>query len=315
MSILKEKLKTTFFLTDGGLETDLIFNKGIDLPHFAAFPLVEDPKHSKTLTDYYQEYLELAINNNTGFILESPTWRANKDWAYTLGYSENDLIRANAASIEQLKTLREAYKNSISNIFISGQIGPRGDGYTVENAMTSEEAKNYHDLQIKAFKNSGADLVSAITMTYIDEAIGITEGARTNNIPVVISFTVETDGSLPSDESLKKAIETIDKLTDSYPLYYMINCAHPSHFFDKLKDIEPWTKRIQGVRANASCKSHAELDEATELDTGDVVDFGHWHKKLNTLLPNLKVYGGCCGTDASHVSEICNHINDQKVKV
>ena len=299
---------TATYLTDGGLETELLFNKGIDLPHFAAFPLVENPIHLKTLNNYYREYLDLSTQNGFGFILESPTWRANADWAYKLGYSEKELVAVNRKSIDQLMALRQEYEGSLPDILISGQVGPRGDGYSVESTMTPEEASDYHHLQISTFKDSGADLTSAITMTYIDEALGIARAARQNKLPLVISFTVETDGNLPSGETLEEAVTEVDRATRSYPLYYMINCAHPTHFLETIRMDSNWKMRIQGVRANASCKSHAELDESTELDVGDKEALGKLHRELKKHLPNLKVYGGCCGTDVSHVKSICQHI-------
>ena len=301
-------LKNTTFLTDGGIETDLIFNKGINLPHFAAFPLVENPKHANVLISYYKDYLELAKSNNTGFIIESPTWRANPDWAYKLGYSEKGLIRVNKTAIELMKVIRKTYQNDIETIYISGCIGPRSDGYTVNQVMSPSQASQYHELQIKALKDGGADLVSAITMTYIGEAMGIVLEAQKNDIPVVISFTVETDGHLPSGETLESAITKIDEVSHGYPLYYMINCAHPTHFIHEISHGSEWKHRIQGIRANASCKSHAELDECTELDKGNAEELGALHGTLQQHLPNLKVFGGCCGTDVSHIKSICNHI-------
>jgi len=308
MTHIVSKIKATTFLTDGGLETDLIFNKGIDLPHFAAFPLVENPKHSTVLNNYYREYMDIAKEHKTGFILESPTWRANPDWGFKLGYTENDLRKVNLKAIKQLVKLKNDYNDDIIDIFISGQLGPRGDGYQVETIMTIDEAEKYHRLQIDTFKKANVDLVSAITMTYTEEAIGIALAAKKNELSVVISFTVGTDGNLPSGETLKDAISLVDEATNNYPLYYMINCAHPSHFFDTLKDVKDWKYRIKGIRANASCKSHDELDEATELDTGDIVDLSQWHSRLKAHLPELAVYGGCCGTNASHVASICNHV-------
>jgi len=300
--------KTTIFLTDGGLETDLIFNKNIDLPHFAAFPLLENPKYKTVLDEYYKEYLDIAKKQGTGFILESPTWRSNPRWGFKLGYSKSELIEVNKTAIQQLKLLKANYENDIDSILISGQIGPCGDGYQIQDAMTTTEAQDYHNLQIAAFKEAGADLVSAITMTYTDEALGITESAKANNLPVVISFTVETDGNLPSGENLEEAITKIDKKTNNYPLYYMINCAHPSHFIKKISEDGHWKNRIRGIRANASCKSHEELDESTELERGDEVELANWYTILKTHLPKLKVFGGCCGTDVSHIKTICQHI-------
>ena len=315
MTLLNSKIKSTIFLTDGGLETDLIFNKNISLPHFAAFPLVEDPKYQQVLNDYYREYMDIAAKQGTGFILESPTWRANPDWGYKLGYSKEDLMEINQSAIHQLKILKRIYTPKIKNIFISGQLGPRGDGYRTINTMTVNEAANYHNLQIMAFKNSDVDLVTAITMNYSEEALGITKAAKKSNLSVVISFTVETDGNLPSGETLKEAISKIDKATNNYPIYYMINCAHPSHFINKINVDGSWKHRIKGVRANASCKSHAELDESTELDKGDKTELGDWHTILKKHLPNLAVYGGCCGTDSSHIQSICNYImNPEHIK-
>ncbi len=308
MKTLQQRIKGRLFLTDGGLETDFVFNKQIDLPHFAAFPLVENPEQAVLLDAYYREYMEIAKKAGTGFILESPTWRANPDWAYKLGYTESELIQVNRLAIEQLKRIRTDYENQIDLILISGMLGPRGDGYRVENAMTAAEASTYHGLQIRALKEAGADLISALTMNYTEEALGIVLAARDNSMPVVISFTVETDGDLTSGEGLKEAILKVDEESGGYPLYYMINCAHPSHFIDKLQGAAEWKKRIRGIRANASCKSHAELDESPVLDKGDAADLGRWHRELKELLPELSVFGGCCGTDATHVNSICEHV-------
>ncbi|MEO1029878.1 MAG: homocysteine S-methyltransferase family protein [Bacteroidota bacterium] len=305
---LKQIINTTTILTDGGLETDLIFNKKINLPHFAAFVLLDKPSYTTTLKSYYYDYLDIAKKNKMGFILESPTWRANKDWGYTLGYNENDLIEVNQKAISLLEGIKAKYKNDIKTILISGQIGPRHDAYEANKIMSVQTAKTYHSLQVDAFKKAGADLTTALTMTNIPEALGITQAAMTSNIPVVISFTVETHGSLPSGESLSKAINKIDSETNSYPLYYMINCAHPSHFFNQILIDSEWKYRIQGIRANASCKSHAELDEATSLDRGDALELGRWYSKIKRHLPKLSVYGGCCGTDTAHIASICRHI-------
>lgn len=217
MKSIIEKLKATTFLTDGGLETDLIFLKNIDLPHFAAFPLLDNPKYTNILCEYFIEYMNIAKQNGTGYILESPTWRANTDWGFKLGYSQQDLFEVNKKAIQRLKELKETYKNDIDEILISGQIGPRGDGYQIDDIMTIAEARTYHNLQIEAFKFEKADMVSALTMTYTQEAIGITLAARDNKLPVVISFTVETDGNLPNGDSLEEAIYKVDNATNDYP--------------------------------------------------------------------------------------------------
>lgn len=312
MKLDKIKISNSQFLTDGGLETTLIFHEGIDLPHFAAFPLIEKPKYKKVLIEYYKKYLHLAAKYHTGFILESATWRANRNWGFKLGYTEKELIEINKLAIQQLKELKNEYVNKVNPILISGNIGPSRDGYKVTGTMSVEDSKKYHNQQIAAFKDAGVDLVTAITVNYINEGLGIVKSAEENELPVVISFTVETDGKLPSGEHISEAIQRIDKDSGGYPLYYMINCAHPSHFAKQLNSDSTWKHRIKGIRANASCKSHAELDESLELDAGNKQELAQWYSVLKTYLPGLIVYGGCCGTDASHIEAICKVIYEKE---
>ena len=299
------ELKENIFLTDGGLETTLIFQQGIDLPHFAAFDLLSYEEGKMILKNYYLDYIQIAKKNKLGFILESPTWRANLDWGYKMGYSHNSLDRINRIAIEQLHKIRIENEEDTTIMFISGCIGPRGDGYNPSIKMEIAEAEIYHSSQIQTFRKADADMISAITMNYVEEALGITNAAKNAKIPAVISFTVETDGKLPSGQSLGDAIKQIDDSSDSYPMYYMINCAHPSHFRDVLSKGDRWMERIHGIRANASSKSHAELDEAEHLDCGDKKELAEKYQELQKLLPNLKVIGGCCGTDHTHIEAIC----------
>jgi homocysteine S-methyltransferase len=290
-------------LTDGGLETTLVFQEGIDLPHFAAFPLVDSVEGRAALHRYYSKYLLLAAEAGLGFILDTPTWRANADWAPRLGYDLPGLRRVNVQSVAILSELRAEWESRVHPLLIDGVIGPRGDGYK-GGSMVAEEAEAYHAFQVEAFAAAGADLVSAITMTTIGEAVGIARAARAYGLPHVISFTVETDGRLVGGATLREAIERTDEATDGSPLWYMVNCAHPTHFAEVLEQGEPWTARLGGVRANASRRSHAELDEATELDAGDPEDLGQLYRRLRDAHPSLRVLGGCCGTDHRHIAAI-----------
>ncbi len=301
------QLSGDLFLTDGGIETTLIFHRGLDLPEFAAFDLLKHVDGTEELRRYYRPYLEIAREREVGFVLESPTWRANPGWAEKIGYSEERLEEANRKAIELMEELRLEEDAAAAGrpIVISGCIGPHGDGYSPETMLSAEEAREYHSTQIETFADTPADMVTAITMTYADEAIGVALAAREADLPVVLSFTVETDGRLPSGQPLGEAIQQVDEATDSYPAYYMINCAHPTHFEPAIEPDAPWRDRIRGVRANASTQSHAELDEATELDAGDPADLGARHAALRGRLPELNVFGGCCGTDHRHVGEIC----------
>ena len=295
------------FITDGGMETTLIFNEGIALPDFASFILLEDPTGVDVLRAYYTSYLEIAAQHGVGIVLDTPTWRANPDWGDRLGYSAAELADVDRRGVALLEELR-ATADGVPHVIISGCIGPRGDGYRVDNEMTAEEAQRYHEPQVATFADTAADLVSALTLTYAGEAIGVARAAQNAGIPSVISFTVETDGRLPNGQSLREAIEEVDDQTQGAVAYFMINCAHPTHFAHVLEGDGDWRGRIRGLRANASEKSHAELDEAEELDSGDPAALARHYRELQTRLPSLTVVGGCCGTDHRHVAEICTAV-------
>jgi S-methylmethionine-dependent homocysteine/selenocysteine methylase len=292
------------FLTDGGIETYLIFHDGLDLPYFAAFTLLKTDEGRAALRRYFERYATLAAEGNHGFILESPTWRASADWGDKLGYDAAAMDAVNKDAIALMQELREEYEPPASEFVISGCLGPRGDGYDPGALMGVQEARAYHSAQIRSFAEAGADMVTAITMTNVPEAGGLALAARDAGMPCIISFTTETDGKLPSGEEICTAIAAVDSATDAHPAYFMINCAHPTHFEDAVKRGEAWIERVRGVRANASTKSHAELDEAETLDEGDPHDLGRRFNELREIMPNLNVLGGCCGTDHRHVEAI-----------
>lgn len=294
------------YLTDGGLETTLFFVQGLELPGFAAFPLLLSDEGRTRLENYFDPYIRMAMERDAGFILDTPTWRASTGWGTELGYSAEEMADINRQAVQWASRLRDRYSSDKARIRINGVTGPRGDGYWPDKRMSAEEAQAYHAPQIAAFAEAGADMVSAITMNYAQEAIGIANAAKAAGLPVVISYTVETDGRLPSGETLPSAIERTDRETGGAPLFYMINCAHPSHFEQVLLSDEPWVQRIRGLRANASSKSHAELDGSTELDIGDPEDLGRRYRDLRQRLRHLSVLGGCCGTDHRHIAAICD---------
>ena len=299
------QLGRDFFMTDGGIETTLIFLDGHDLPYFAAFHLLKTLEGEQVLRKYFRTYGELAKKLNVGLILETATWRANPDWGEKLGYGTEDLAEVNSRAVRLLQEIRSEYETDGMPIVISGCIGPRGDGYIPDTAMSAIEAEAYHQIQIATFANTAADLVTAMTINYADEAVGIVRAAKHANMPIVISFTVETDGNLPTGQPLGDAIKQVDDATSRYPAYFMINCAHPSHFASVLHGNEPWAARIRGLRANASKMSHAELNEAPELDAGNPIELGQEYAALRKQqLKQLNVMGGCCGTDHRHIEQI-----------
>jgi S-methylmethionine-dependent homocysteine/selenocysteine methylase len=293
------------FLTDGGLETVLIFLKDVDLPCFAAFDLLSRDWGATMLEDYYRDYLRLAAQHKAGFVLETPTWRASHGWGAQLGYNADEIADANRQAVALMERIREAH-NDVDPVLISGNIGPKGDGYVPGDRMSAEEATEYHGHQIRVFADTAADLVTALTLNYVEEAIGIARAAQEASMPVVLSFTVETDGRLPNSQALGDAITQVDEATESYASYYMINCAHPTHFEHMLAEEGTWRERVRGVRGNASKCSHAELDESEVLDDGNPGELGEDYKRLKAHLPRLRVYGGCCGTDHRHVGAIAS---------
>lgn len=303
MSDRLPQLSGDLFIADGGMETTLIFHDGLDLPCFASFTLLGDSKGREALEGYFDAYVGIARQHGVGAVLDAPTWRANPDWGDRLGYTAAELDEANRGAVALVEKLRPA--DGDVPIVISGCIGPRGDAYRPAELMTASEAQEYHSTQIKTLSETAADLVTGLTITYAEEAIGIARAARAVDMPVVISFTVETDGRLPSGQTLREAIEQVDAETDGVVSYFMVNCAHPTHFAAVLEDGGPWLDRIRGIRANASTKSHAELDDAEDLDAGDPADLAARYVALRPRLRHLNVLGGCCGTDHSHIAAIC----------
>jgi S-methylmethionine-dependent homocysteine/selenocysteine methylase len=306
MSIHRDSLPQLsggLFLADGGLETTLIFHDGFELPEFASFTLLDDEAGDAALEHYFEPYLDVARQHGVGVVFETATWRASPDWLEKLGYPPEDLERLNRLAIDQLAKLRSRHEDARPFV-ISGNVGPRGDGYDPDVLLGVEEAQRYHSAQIDTFRDTEADMVTALTMTHDEEAIGVAHAARDAGLPVVISFTVETDGRLPTGQELGDAIDAVDGATGSFPSYYMINCAHPSHFAHVLEPGVPWLARIRGLRANASTLSHAELDEATELDEGDPEKLADHYRRLRSVLKELNVMGGCCGTDHRHIAAI-----------
>jgi homocysteine S-methyltransferase len=291
-------------LTDGGLETTLVFHEGIELPHFAAFPLLDSAAGREVLRRYFARFFDIAREHRAAFQLDTPTWRANRDWGERLGYDPAALERVNRDAVAFARAL--AADAPDVDVRVNGVVGPRGDGYVVDERMSADEARGYHADQVASLAAAGADMVSAITMTYPDEAIGFARAAADAGAEAIISFTVETDGRLPDGSGLGDAIAAVDAATEVPIKGFMVNCAHPSHFDGVLRDGGAWRERIIGLRANASRMSHDELDAAEELDAGDPGDLARRYVVLGEYLSRLTTLGGCCGTDSRHVAAIAS---------
>jgi homocysteine S-methyltransferase len=297
-------LKDGLYLADGGLESTLVFHEGYDLPHFAAFTLLATTEGRSVLDRYFIRHIELARAAATGYVLDTPTWRASPGWGARMGLDAAAIDRINRDSVVCAMALRDANETVQTPIVISGVVGPQGDGYAPDRYLSPDAARDYHRPQIESLGAAGADMISAYTITHTGEAVGIIRAAQAAALPVAVSFTVETDGRLPSGQPLGEAIAEADAMTGSAAIYYMINCAHPTHFRESLDRDAAWLSRIGAIRANASRLSHAELDQATELDSGDPHDLADHYRELVAILPGLRVVGGCCGTDHRHIEAI-----------
>jgi homocysteine S-methyltransferase len=298
-------LREGIFVSYTGIETDLIFNRGIDLPGFASYPLLETEEGRDMLFGYYSQLIDMAKQKGVGVLLESLTWVANRDRGAAIGHNPSSLKKFNIAAIDLIARVREE-KGDLPTL-LSAQVGPRDDGYAPTERMTADEAETYHSEQMETISKTEADMVGAFTLCYPEEAIGIVRAGERFEIPVVIAFTVETDGRLPTGMPLKQAIESVDGATDGGAAYFLINCAHPDHFSDVLVDGQ-WIQRLRGVVANASRCSHAELDKSEELDEGDPQELGELVGAICKKFPHFTIVGGCCGTDMRHLRKIVEQV-------
>ena len=308
------QLRGDLFITDGGMETTFLFHEGMELPEFAVFPVLDRPGGGDAIRRWYRTYTAIAGRFHVGIILESVTWRASSDWGARLGYTKSMLADVNRRSIELLEEIRSEVEQCAGPIVISGCIGPRGDAYQAGASMSDREAECYHREQIDVLARTNADMICAMTLTNVEEAIGIARAAERAGMPVALSFTVETNGRLPTGEPLKSAIDRVDAATCFYAQYFMVNCAHPLHFRHVFDVREPWMDRIRGVRANSSMRSHAELDNSTELDAGNPTALAEQCSELKRLLPSLNIVGGCCGTDHRHIEEIARVCSTERAR-
>ena len=297
------QLSGGLFLTDAGLETDLIFNHGIEIREFAAHTLLPNPRGRESVANYLRGFLSLANKYNTGFVLDSQTWKAHLHWAEDLAATEQELHETNKDASVFIAELRDECAGNNKPIVLNVVTGLRGDVYAPGTRMAGCEEEDCTATQNGCGAETEVDMVTALTFTQSDEAIGVVRAAQAAGLPAVISFTVETDGRLPTGQPLSEAIGAVDEATDGAAAYFMVNCAHPDHFFDVLDD-SAWARRIRGLRCNASRLSHEELDECEVLDDGDPVELANQYKAITTTMPWLNVLGGCCGSDLRHVDRI-----------
>ena len=317
-----EQLNKQLFLTGAGTETYLVFQQGFDLPEFCAFVVHEDDEAWATLEkNYIAPTLRVAADNKCGLLFDALVWRAHPDFIARLGRDPSDLVSINQRAVARTQDCIERWRNASRDcdaptVLITADIGPRGDGYQVEDAQISAvRAREYHQAQLEVLSKTDVDIACALTMTTAEESIGIVQASMDCELPIIVSPTVETDGTLPDGTSLGDFITKVDDETDGEPLCYMVNCAHPTHLLPTLRQAagagESWLRRFRGFRANASNKSHEELDNSTELDRGNVLELARHVASMCDEF-DLRVVGGCCGTDHEHLSAIMTAIGERE---
>lgn len=293
----------------GGFETWLQYVDGFKLRHFCAFELINDERGLECLKDYHRRLVEAAVENGFGVINEGLHYRASRDWGELIGFSRAALEEINIRGIEFYKDFAREYQSDETPMIVGGVIGPRGDAYNVGRTPDAAEAEDYHSEQILTFKKAGADLVTAATFSSVEEATGLARAARAADMPVVISFFVAKGGKLKGGETLEEAIASVDAATDKAPVYYMINCTHPTEFEAGLIDGN-WSKRLGGFMPNAVAMETLDLCKLGHLEDGDPAELGGQMASLARRFPHINVWGGCCGTDGRHIGQIARQVGE-----
>lgn len=299
--------KGCFYLSEGGTETELMYKYGFELPHFAMFPLLDNPDAESRMREMFGSYLEVAAKYKTGALMGGLDYRASPDWGELLGYSPDGLAEANLQSIDFLRDIAKEYVSAVPDILIQGLIGPRGDAYERNETITENEAEDYHCVQLETLKKADVDLALAITFNNIPESIGVARAAAKIGVPLAISLTLDSASKLNSGPGLVEAITTIDRETGRSPAFYLINCSHPVEYEPAIGPGD-WINRVRGVRPNASKMEKIALCKIGHLEEGDPVELGALCGDLARRYPHMDVWGGCCGTWSRHLDEIAKNV-------
>ncbi|HEY8592653.1 MAG TPA: homocysteine S-methyltransferase family protein [Sphingomicrobium sp.] len=292
------------YLAEGGQETELMYGHGFELPKFALFPLLDDAAAVVQLKAMYEAVLQVAVRHRMSVMLGGLDYRASPDWAGLLGIDAVRLADYQHRSVAFLREVAEPYLEKLPHILVSGIVGPQGDAYERNQTVTASSAEAYHGTQMDNLASAGVDLVQAMTFTSSHEAIGVIRAAQARELPIVVSFMTDSPDEPGGQRSFRQTIEDVDRATDSYALFYGINCAHPREFEPLLRDQGEWLNRIGLLRPNASAKDKVELCQIGHLERGDARELAQLMGVLAARLPNVRVLGGCCGTWDEHLDLI-----------
>ncbi|WP_159590444.1 homocysteine S-methyltransferase family protein [Chelativorans xinjiangense] len=296
------------FLTEGGSETEIMYRRGFELPEFAMFPLLDIPSAVTAMRDMFRAQLDVAAEFGLGFLLSGLDYRASPDWGAKLGYSATALADANIAAIGFLREIAGDYRDQIPSLLIGGILGPRGDAYGLNRDITAESAEAYHAVQLETLKRTQVDFTCAMTFNNIPEAVGAARAAARIGVPLSVALTLDRTHRLKSGPTLGEAIAEIDAQTGlDAPDYYLVNCSHPLEYEPALDD-GAWTRRLRGVRPNASKMEKMELCKLNHLEDGHPVELATQLSNLHARYPHMDVFGGCCGTGDKHLREIAKSL-------
>ncbi|MFT3987754.1 homocysteine S-methyltransferase family protein [Aestuariivirga sp.] len=295
--------------TAGGFETWMQYVDGFKLRHFCGFELLNDPRGVTRLRDYHRKVVEAAVANGFGVINEGLHYRASRDWGDLTGFSREGLAEINMRGIDLYRDFAREYQSPQTPMLVGGVIGPRGDAYNVGRTPDAAESEDYHSEQILTFRKAGADHVTAMTFSSVEEAIGLARAAKALDMPVVISFFVAPGGKLKGGETLDEAISRVDAATGTAPAYFMINCTHPTEFTPGLTP-GPWNSRLGGFMPNAVAMETLDLCKLGHLEDGDPQELGGQMAELAQRFPHVNVWGGCCGTDGRHIGQITRQVGE-----
>jgi len=314
--VMREKypprLDGKFYLTEGGAETEILYKWGFELPEFAMFPLLDNSEADAVIRGMYRRYFDVAEAHDTGLLILGHDYRASPDWGAKLGYTPEALVEMQHRTIQFLTDMRTEYEGRVTDVYVGGCIGPRGDAYGTGGDITESEAEDYHSVQLTTLKETDADMAVAVTLNNIPEAVGIVRAAAAIGFPVGISLTLTTQGRLRSGPSLREAVESIEEATGGTAAWFGTNCAHPLEFEPAIADSGAWTERLRYIRPNAVKMEQVALCKLGHLEDGDPVELGEQMGDVARRFPRADILGGCCGTDERHLAEIAKNVNSMR---
>ncbi len=307
MQHFPEQQAGRYFITEGGIETEIMYKWGFEMPHFAMFPLLDNPQAAAAIKGMYRRYLDVVAKYKQSALIGGFDYRASPDWGNLLGYSASALRDANLQSIQFLRDVAEEYKSDIDQALFSGCVGPRGDAYQTKNTMDRYQAAEYHAIQLETLKLANVDLAWALTFGDPEEAIGVCMAAESLDIPLAVSFSLDSSHHLNTGGSFSKAVEYVDEQTNNFPEFYSLNCSHPDEFNPAIKQGK-WINRVRCFRPNATKMDKISLCKLGHLEEGDPVELGYQMSDLHSRFPHIDIWGGCCGTCDTHLEQIVSHL-------